>query len=241
MQLVSEKGVELYRDLPWRNIDDPYAVLVSEVMLQQTQVSRVKRYWSRWMELFPTVDALAAAAAACELGIQDEVIRSALKEFKPFDHRNVPCGEAYGIRFVDNAKSGNPAKAEAAVRMYRPGELVLIAGGKDAGMDIRSLAEAAAAICTGVAIFGPAGPRYAEGFRKASERDGAVLKEIFTAASLEEAFHAAVKMAASGQTVLLSPGDKWAPKFRSVYEEGELFGQLVEQLKLEERNRTQKI
>ena len=187
------------------------------------------------------IDALAAAAAACELGIQDEVIRSALKEFKPFDHRNVPCGEAYGIRFVDNAKSGNPAKAEAAVRMYRPGELVLIAGGKDAGMDIRSLAEAAAAICTGVAIFGPAGPRYAEGFRKASERDGAVLKEIFTAASLEEAFHAAVKMAASGQTVLLSPGDKWAPEFRSVYEEGELFRQLVEQLKLEERNRTQKI
>ena len=61
MQLVSEKGVELYRDLPWRNIDDPYAVLVSEVMLQQTQVSRVKRYWSRWMELFPAVDALAAA------------------------------------------------------------------------------------------------------------------------------------------------------------------------------------
>ena len=59
MQLVSEKGVELYRDLLWRNIDDPYAVLVSEVMLQQTQVSRVKRYWSRWMELFPTVDALS--------------------------------------------------------------------------------------------------------------------------------------------------------------------------------------
>ena len=67
MQLVSEKGVELYRDLPWRNIDDPYAVLVSEVMLQQTQVSRVKRYWSRWMELFPTVDALAAADTATVL------------------------------------------------------------------------------------------------------------------------------------------------------------------------------
>ena len=158
----------------------------------------------------------------------------------PFDHRNVPCGEAYGIRFVDNAKSGNPAKAEAAVSMYRPGRLVLIAGGKDAGMDIRSLAETAAGICTGVAVFGPAGPRYAEGFRRASERDGAVLREIFTAASLEEAFHEAVRMASSGQTVLLSPGDKWAPEFKSVYEEGELFVQLVEQLKLEERNGTQK-
>ena len=67
MRLVSEKGAELYRDLPWRNVDDPYAVLVSEVMLQQTQVSRVQRYWTRWMELFPTVDALAAADTATVL------------------------------------------------------------------------------------------------------------------------------------------------------------------------------
>ena len=186
------------------------------------------------------IDALAAAAAACELGIEDETIRTALKAFEPFGHRNVPCGKAYGISFVDNAKSGNPSKAEAAVRMYRPAQLVLIAGGKDAGMDIQSLAETAAGICTGVAIFGPAGPRYAEGFSKAAEREGAVLKDIIPTASLEEAFCAAVKMAAPGQTILLSPGDKWAPEFKSVYEEGELFVQLVEQLKREERNGAQK-
>ncbi len=184
------------------------------------------------------IDALAAAAAACELEIQDEDIRTALKEFQPFGHRNVPCGKACGISFVDNAKSGNPAKAEAAIRMYSPGQLVLIAGGKDAGMDIRSLTVTAAAICTGVAIFGPAGPRYSEGFREASKKEGAVLKDIFPAASLEEAFHAAVKMASPGQTILLSPGDKWAPEFKSVYEEGELFEQLVEQLKIKERNGT---
>ena len=59
--LVREKGAELYRDLAWRGIDDAYGVLVSEVMLQQTQVVRVERYWPRWMSMFPTVDALAAA------------------------------------------------------------------------------------------------------------------------------------------------------------------------------------
>ena len=64
---VTEQGAELYRDLPWRNVDDPYAVLVSEVMLQQTQVARVEKYWSRWMALFPTVDALAAADTATVL------------------------------------------------------------------------------------------------------------------------------------------------------------------------------
>ena len=186
------------------------------------------------------IDALAASAAACELGIKDETIRTVLKAFEPFDHRNVPCGKAFGVSFVDNAKSGNPAKAEAAVRMYRPGQLVLIAGGKDAGMDIRSLAEAASDICTGVAIFGPAGSRYAEGFRIAAEREGTVLKEVISAASLEEAFYAAVKMAAPGQTILLSPGDKWAPEFKSVYEEGELFTKLVEQLKWKERSGAKK-
>ena len=64
VSLVCERGAELYRDLPWRGIDDAYGVLVSEVMLQQTQVARVLKYWGRWMAAFPTVDALAAASTA---------------------------------------------------------------------------------------------------------------------------------------------------------------------------------
>ena len=49
------------RDLPWRRTRDPYAVWVSEVMLQQTQVTRVVSFYERWMQRFPTVQALAAA------------------------------------------------------------------------------------------------------------------------------------------------------------------------------------
>lgn len=49
------------RDLPWRGSDDPYAVLVSEVMLQQTRVSAVVPYYRRFMHQFPTADALASA------------------------------------------------------------------------------------------------------------------------------------------------------------------------------------
>jgi A/G-specific adenine glycosylase len=55
------------RDLPWRAVDldaphpDPYAVLVSELMLQQTQVATVVPYFTRWMKRFPTPQALAAA------------------------------------------------------------------------------------------------------------------------------------------------------------------------------------
>lgn len=50
------------RDLPWRKTRDPYAIWVSEVMLQQTQVKTVLGYYERWMARFPTVTALAKAA-----------------------------------------------------------------------------------------------------------------------------------------------------------------------------------
>ncbi|MDQ3162863.1 MAG: A/G-specific adenine glycosylase [Actinomycetota bacterium] len=52
------------RDLPWRRTRDPYAILVSEVMLQQTQVDRVLPRYLRWLERWPTPAALAAAAPA---------------------------------------------------------------------------------------------------------------------------------------------------------------------------------
>jgi A/G-specific adenine glycosylase len=49
------------RDLPWRRTRDPYAIWVSEVMLQQTQVKTVIPYWERWMRAFPEVHGLARA------------------------------------------------------------------------------------------------------------------------------------------------------------------------------------
>ena len=55
---------EAGRDLPWRRTQDPYAILVSEVMLQQTQVARVVPRYRRWLELWPTAAALAAAPTA---------------------------------------------------------------------------------------------------------------------------------------------------------------------------------
>jgi A/G-specific adenine glycosylase len=52
------------RDLPWRRTRDPYHVLVSEFMLQQTQVSRVEAYYHRFLERYPTVEALARSEPA---------------------------------------------------------------------------------------------------------------------------------------------------------------------------------
>ena len=57
-------GEEKFRDLPWRKTRDPWAILVSEVMLQQTQVQRVLEYWECFMNRFPNVEACAESAPA---------------------------------------------------------------------------------------------------------------------------------------------------------------------------------
>src|SRR5512140_2944355 len=50
------------RDLPWRRTRDPYRILVSEIMLQQTQVERVIDFYARFLQRYPTMEALAASS-----------------------------------------------------------------------------------------------------------------------------------------------------------------------------------
>jgi A/G-specific adenine glycosylase len=57
------------RDMPWRETDDPYLVWVSEVMLQQTQVDRVRPKYEAFVEAFPDVETLAAASFEAVLGL----------------------------------------------------------------------------------------------------------------------------------------------------------------------------
>ena len=66
-RLAKQLGVE--RDLPWRRTRDPWEVLVAEVMLQQTQVSRVIPAWTGFLDLFPTPRACASAP-------QSEIVRA---------------------------------------------------------------------------------------------------------------------------------------------------------------------
>lgn len=56
------------RTLPWRGLSDPYAIWLSEIILQQTRIQQGEAYWHRFMKQFPTVEALAAAS-------EDEVLR----------------------------------------------------------------------------------------------------------------------------------------------------------------------
>src|SRR5947208_8729787 len=58
-----------HRDLPWRSTHDPYAILVSEMMLQQTQVQRVLTKYEQFLTAFPTLADLAAASTADVISI----------------------------------------------------------------------------------------------------------------------------------------------------------------------------
>ena len=56
------------RDLPWRHTHDPYAIWLSEIILQQTRIAQGQAYWERFMQRFPTVQQLAEAS-------EDEVLK----------------------------------------------------------------------------------------------------------------------------------------------------------------------
>jgi len=87
------------RDLPWRGETDPYRVLVSEVMLQQTRVETVKGYYEPWLRRFPDLESLAAAQA-------DDV----LKAWEGLGVlQRIACGEgeATGMPFLTVAPSAS--------------------------------------------------------------------------------------------------------------------------------------
>lgn len=68
-ELLWQKGRELYRDMPWRRDTRPYYVLISELMLQQTQVDRVVPKFKAFVARFPDVSALAAASLSDVLSL----------------------------------------------------------------------------------------------------------------------------------------------------------------------------
>ncbi len=67
-RIILQWYAQFGRDLPWRRTRDPYAVWLSEVILQQTRIAQGSAYWERFLERFPTVEALAEAS-------EDEVLR----------------------------------------------------------------------------------------------------------------------------------------------------------------------
>ena len=151
-------------------------------------------------------NALAAVSAALLFGIAPDAIRRAAAEFSGVEHRLEPVGLIDGVRFVNDSQGTQPDAVIAALRAF-DGPLVLIAGGRDKGVDLSGLGPVVAERAAAAVLIGESGPDLAVRFRSAG------LARTERATSLEEAVRIADAIArehlAGGATepatVLLSP------------------------------------
>jgi A/G-specific adenine glycosylase len=154
-----------HRDLPWRGTRDPYAVLVSEVMLQQTQASRAAVRYPRFMARFPTVRALASAPEADVLAEWSGLgyNRRALSLHQaatavaaagwPTDLeglRQLPGVGAYTARAIGSLAFGWPVgPVDTNVRRWLVRRFDLQADGAAGASDLQRLADALASLAGG--------------------------------------------------------------------------------------------
>ena len=96
------------RDLPWRRSQDPYRIWVSEVMLQQTQVERVKDFFVRFIDRFPAVDALAAATEHDVLRLWEGLVRGNCTR------RRKRSSQTTGVSFRERLRSCAACRGSAA-------------------------------------------------------------------------------------------------------------------------------
>lgn len=140
-------------------------------------------------------NALAAATAAAGIGATAAGIRAGLAAYETMPHRVALVGESGGVRWYDDSKATNPDATVRAVSSFPT--VVLLAGGRNKGLDLSVLADQAERL-RGVVAFGEAGPEVAAAF------DGTSIP-IVTVATVPEAVTVAATMARSGDAVLLSP------------------------------------
>jgi UDP-N-acetylmuramoylalanine--D-glutamate ligase len=162
---------------------------------------------------------LAAAATALAGGASFDGVRRGLREFRGLPHRVVLVGEAGGVRFYDDSKATTPHAAAAAIAGFD--SVVLIAGGRNKGLDLGMLAGSAGSIRAVVAI-GEAAPEVAAAF--------AGVRPVTRAASMDEAVRAAVGLARPGDAVLLSPGCASFDWYGSYGERGDDFARAVREV-----------
>jgi UDP-N-acetylmuramoylalanine--D-glutamate ligase len=164
-------------------------------------------------------NALAASAAALAAGATVEGVRAGLATFAPLPHRLTLVGYAGGVRWYDDSKATNPHAAVAAVRGFE--SVVLLAGGRNKGVDLTELSEVSDRVRAVVAI-GEAAPEVAAAF--------AGRRPVHMAGSMDEAVAAAADAARPGDVVLLSPGCASFDWYRSYAERGDDFARAVHAL-----------
>jgi UDP-N-acetylmuramoylalanine--D-glutamate ligase len=150
-------------------------------------------------------NALAASAAVFDLGVSAAAVAGVLRSFAGLPHRVTPVGQSGGVTFVDDSKATNPHAALAALAGFP--SVVLLAGGRNKGLDLGVLRREAGRIRAVVAM-GEAAEEVAGCFEG--------LRPVRRAASMAEAVRLGAELALPGDTVLLSPACAsfdWYPNY----------------------------
>jgi UDP-N-acetylmuramoylalanine--D-glutamate ligase len=161
-------------------------------------------------------NALAAAATAWHGGATAAGAHEALVRFEGLPHRVTLVGEAGGVRWYDDSKATAPHATLAAVTGFD--SVVLIAGGRNKGLDLTALTGGAPHLRAVVAI-GEAAPEVAAAF------DG--VRPVRTASSMDDAVAQAASLTRPGDVVLLSPACASFDKYGSYAERGDDFARAV--------------
>jgi UDP-N-acetylmuramoylalanine--D-glutamate ligase len=168
---------------------------------------------------------LAAVAVGLLFGLAPDAIRTAAAAFAGVEHRLEPVGLVDGVRFVDDSQGTQPDAVAAALRSFEA-PLVLIAGGRDKGIDLRDLAPVVAERADAAVLIGESGPALATLFRAAG------LRRVEEAGTLDAAVARADALArellagaAPGvvATVLLSPAAASFDQFADYAARGRAF------------------
>lgn len=169
-------------------------------------------------------NALAAAAAAHAMGVGASAIASGLGSFMPIEHRLEPAGTRCGAEWFNDSKATNPDAVFKALAAFGDRPLVLLAGGRNKGNDMRPLAEAATERARAVVCFGEAGGEIAAAF------EGLTGARVVSVSGLGEAVAAAARLAHPGDAVVLSPACASFDEFANYEERGRVFKRLVAEL-----------
>lgn len=173
---------------------------------------------------------LAAVAVALLFGVAPDAIRRAAAGFTGVEHRLEPVAVIDGVRFVNDSQGTQPDAVAAALRAF-PAPVVLIAGGRDKGIDLDPLGPIVAERAKAAVLIGESGPRLENLFRAAG------LEHTERAVTLEDAVRRADALAREAlgdrlgtATVLLSPAAASFDMFEDYAARGRAFKQAVAEL-----------
>jgi UDP-N-acetylmuramoylalanine--D-glutamate ligase len=168
-------------------------------------------------------NALATCLAALCVDTPVSDIERAFRDYQRMHHRLEEVGQLDGVRFIDDSKATNVSSVESALQTYAD-PIVLIAGGRDKGLDLEALGDVIARHCHALVSIGEAGPVIASYAQKHG------LRAHHKAGSMDEAVQLAHSLAPSPGVVLLSPACTSFDMFRNAEHRGDEFAASAQRL-----------